>query len=254
MRAFVLALCSAWLLAACALPTAAPDAAPDAMSKAAPLAQRFFALRATEGGRLYRIDAARSRLHIHVFRAGRAAHLGHNHVLSAPKLEGFVLLPEQGPGAARIELEFRLDELALDEPELRAALGPAWASAMSAEAIVATRANMLGQANLQAEAFPVVRIRSLRVAGEPPKLAAEVEIELHGQRRSQWLALQADVGSDGLSARGALVLRQSDFGIRPFSVLGGLLAVQDELMLEFTLYASPSNGITSTNSPAATSP
>jgi hypothetical protein len=35
------------------------------------------------------------------------------------------------------------------------------------------------------------------------------------------------------------VLRQSDFGIRPFSVMNGLLAVQDELRLEFTLVSKP---------------
>jgi hypothetical protein len=209
------------------------------------------------------LDAAQSSLRIHVFRGGRAANLGHNHVLSAPRLTGLLLLPVTEAGApdwslSRLELTFRLDELALDLPALRAALGPGWASQLSPEAVAATRANMLGEGNLQAERFPLVRMRSLRVAGVAPKLAVEVEVELHGQRRSQWLAVTLGNVGDGSSikASGALVLRQSDFGIASFSVLGGLLAVQDELLIEFELLAqtSPSNGSTSTNSPASTSP
>ena len=112
---------------------------------------------------------------------------------------------------------------------------------MSPEAIAATRTNMLGAGNLQADAFPWVRIRSLQVAGEAPRLAAQIELELHGQKRVMWLPLRVQLEPLQIRVEGALVLRQSDFGIRPFSVLGGLLAVQDELLVEFELEARPSN-------------
>ncbi|MEJ6007607.1 hypothetical protein WG899_18825 [Paucibacter sp. AS339] len=188
------------------------------------------------------VDAAASSVRIHVFRAGRAARLGHNHVLSVPKLHGLVLAPPDASGSlegAAFELSFRLDELELDAPAARAALGPGWASQLSAEAIAATRANMLGPAGLQAEAYPLVRLRSLEIRGAAPKLSVLLEIELHGQRRQQWLALHAEPQAQRLQARGALVLRQSDFGLTPFSVAGGLLAVQDELLIEFDLLAKP---------------
>ena len=38
-------------------------------------------------------------------------------------------------------------------------------------------------------------------------------------------------------ARGAFVARQSDFGITPFAVFGGALAVQDEMELRFAIDA-----------------
>ena len=181
--------------------------------------------------------------------------LGHNHVINVPRLGGVLLLPATDSLAgARFELTFRLDELVLDLPEMRAALGPAWASLMSAEAIAATRTNMLGEGNLQADRYPLVALRARQIGGELPKLVAELEIELHGQRRTQWVALQAERADAAIKARGAFVLRQSDFGIAPFSVLGGLLAVRDELLIEFELQMSPSKGSTSTHSPAATSP
>lgn len=238
-RRFLLLLISLPILAACA---SAPQK-PSEAEPASPWPADFGALRQQaqdQQARLLRIDAAASAVRIHVFRGGRAARLGHNHVLSVPGLQGLVLAPsapEQALDGAAFELAFRLDELVLDEPALRAALGPGWASTLSAEAIAATRSNMLGAAGLQAEAYPQVRLRSLSIRGAALKLAVLLEVELHGQRRQQWLALHAEVQAERLQARGALVLRQSDFGLQPFSVAGGLLAVQDELLIEFDIVA-----------------
>lgn len=224
------------LLCGCA---AAPEPAAS-LSPQSPWPADFAELRAgADAQALLKVDAAASTLSIHVFRAGRAARLGHNHVLSAPKLTGFVKMPggDTDLSTAGFELALRLDELQLDAPAARAALGAGWASALSPEMVAATRANMLGEAGLQAASYPMVRIRSLRMVGATPKLAALVEIELHGQRRQQWIALHADVERETVRARGALVLRQSDYGVAPFSVGGGLLTVQDELTIEFDLRA-----------------
>lgn len=233
-------------LAACSSPAPRPAVA-DAREAdpVSALNERYAELKAGQAGsHLYRLDAAASRLHIHVFRAGRAAGLGHNHVLSAPRLQGRVWLPAaalqggaQALAPSQAEFLLRLDELQLDEPALRAALGPGWASMLSAEAVAATRANMLGPTGLQAQAFPWVRLRALRLVGEAPKLALEVEVQMHGQSRTQWLALEARLEPARLQLRGALVLRQTDFGLQPFSVGAGLLAVADELLLEFDLLA-----------------
>ena len=158
-------------------------------------------------------------------------------MLTAPKMAGLVWLPGPGLTGAGFSLELRLDELMVDPPAQRAAIGPGWESLISPESAAATRLNMLGQANLQAERFPFLRIRSLQVIGELPKVAASIEIELHGQRQALWVPLQILLGAESLKASGAMVLRQSDFGITPFSLLGGLLAVHDELLIEFDLGA-----------------
>ena len=231
------ALLTLILLTACAAPRLPAPPISAAESSGPRLAQRYADLQAAGGGRLYRVDAAISQVRIHVFRAGRAAKLGHNHVLTAPQLEGWVLLPAETLEGGRFELEFRLDQLELDAPAQRAALGAGWASVLSAEAVAATRSNMLGAAVLQAERFPVVRLRGLQIVGAAPQLAAQVEVTLHGQVQTQWLALSTELTDTALRTRGSLVLRQSDFGIQPFSVAAGLLAVQDELVVTFELVA-----------------
>ncbi len=194
-----------------------------------------YAAASAAGRRVVRFDPAASTLRAYAFRAGRAARLGHNHVLSAVDFTGACLLPGGDLADARCDVSLRLDRLELDRAELRGALGAAFASTLSPEAIAATRENMLGEGNLQASRYPTLRLRTLAIVGELPKPVAQVEITLHGQRRVQWLALDVRGLPQRLQVRGGLVLRQSDFGITPYSVGNGLLAVQDEIAVEFEL-------------------
>ena len=197
--------------------------------------QASYAELAKGGGRVYRLDPQRSAVRIYVFRAGAAAKLGHNHVIAAPKFTGLVYLPPTGAASARFDLEFRLDELEIDNLAFRADLGKAFASKPTPDAVAGTREHMLSDDNMQASRFPFVRIHSLQITGEVPKLAAEVQVEMHGEKRAMRVPLDVDGLPDRLEVSGALVLRQTDFGVRPYSALGGLLAVQDAVVIEFKL-------------------
>lgn len=181
------------------------------------------------------IDAAASALHIFVFRGGLAARAGHNHVLSAPELEGFAVLPGEDVQDARFALHLRLDELQIDDPALRAQAGGAFGGARSAADIEGTRRNMLGPRGLDAAHDPEVLVRSRAIAGDWPVLVATSEIILHGRAVVVDIPLQVERLGTTLRVTGETALRQSDFGVQPFSVLGGLLAVQDALVVRFDL-------------------
>ena len=196
---------------------------------------RYAALRGRQAGVVYRLEPARSELHIHAFRAGSARQFGHNHVLSASRFAGYAYVAEAGTPGSRFDLALRLDELELDLAGQRSALGGSFATPLSPGQVQATRENMLGPYGLQAEQFPWVRITSLQIQGEAPKYAAQLEVELHGQRRQLWVPLTVQATPATLQVQGAVVLLQTDFGIKPYTVLGGLLAVQDTLVVEFTL-------------------
>jgi len=166
--------------------------------------------------------AAGDELRMLVFRGGTAARLGHNHVLRAGDLR--VEWPAAGP-----VLRFRLDALIVDPLALRERLGPAFASAVDDEARAGTRTNLLKA--LDAATYPEVVVRTLQQLGEGGRRAVEAEITLHGVTRRQWFVAEVD----GRRARGEVVVRQSDFAVQPFTVLGGLLAVQDALVVQFEL-------------------
>ncbi len=194
---------------------------------------------AEAGGKVFTLNPKTSTVRIYVYRAGRAAQLGHNHVLSAPQFTGLAYLPSALPTAglsnARFDLEFRLDQLEIDNPANRSILGNAFSSSLTTEAIASTRDHMLGADAFQADRFPFVRIHSLEIVGEAPKLAVKVQIDLHGQSREMWVPLNIEGLPDTLTVSGSFVLRQSDFGVSPYSVMSGLLAVRDEVVIEFKL-------------------
>jgi polyisoprenoid-binding protein YceI len=236
-RRLTLALLGCAALMACRsapLPAVEPGPTAPVPSSAQVWAAQYAKL-AAAGGTLLHLDPRRSTVRILVFRGGRAPKLGHNHVLAAPDFTGYLFVPAAGAADARFDLEFRLDRLDLDDPRIRATLGPAFAAGLTPGDIANTRAHMLGDDNLQADRYPYVRIRSLQITGEGPAYAAQVEVEMHGRRRAQWLALTAEGLPQRLALDGSFVLRQSDFGVHPYSALGGLIAVQDEVLVRFSL-------------------
>lgn len=238
MRWWLVCASALWL-AACAV---APPVPAPTQSRAAALAADYCARAQRQPGTVYRLDPEHSAVRIYAFRAGAAAAAGHDHVLAAPAFVGYAQLPAAGFSGARFDLEVALADLVVDPPPLRAATGGAFAEALSAQDVAATRRHLLGEKGLAAGRFPYVEIASREVLGEPPLAVARVAFTLHGVTREQDLALRATRTAQGFSARGALVIRQSDFGITPYAVLGGLLAVADPVVIEFELAGTPLAG------------
>jgi hypothetical protein len=235
---------AALLLAACGSVAPPQPSAPD-QATAAALSAEYRGLAAQAGGgTVFALDPAASSVRIFAFRGGVAARAGHNHVLSAPEFSGYVYLPGGDlPTAhleqARFDLLFPLDRLAVDPPGVRGAAGAAFAPPLDDAARQGTRAHMLGPKNLDAERFPEVLVHGLGVGGAWPHLVAAVSMNLHGVSRTLLVPLEASLHDRTLAVAGALAIRQSDFGAGPYSALGGLLAVQDEVSIEFELSAHP---------------
>lgn len=218
--------------------SSAAGAGTEPRASVAAFAQDWQAKKA-QGGQLFAIDPARSKVRIYAFRAGAAARLGHNHVLSAPEFDGYYYQPSDPKARGEFALRFELAKLEIDNPDYRRLLGPAFQSKLSREAIEGTRDHMLGESNFQADRFPLIWVRSVSIAGEAPKYIAEVALEIHGTTRQLRLPLTATVSGDVLQVAGAFAFRQTDFGVQPYSVLGGMLAVQDEVAVEFELTGKP---------------
>jgi polyisoprenoid-binding protein YceI len=229
------------VLAACAplKEAAAPQAAPPAAA-AAPAAPSAAALApaavpddplatlAAHGPTLLQIDPQRSLIAVTVRRGGSFARFGHDHVIASRTLSGQVDLAR-----ASADFQFRLDQMTVDEPELRRVAG--LDTQPAADAIAGTRHNMLVKV-LDAEHYPLVQIHAERpTAGQPLQAA----ITLHGVTRPQPLMATLSAADGELTVDGRLTLRQTDFGLVPYSIMGGALAVQDQMELRFTIVARP---------------
>ncbi len=64
---------------------------------------------------------------------------------------------------------------------------------------------------------------------------ATLELELHGIKKQLLVPVTALVSGKDLVVQGAFAFKQTDFGVKPYSVLGGVLSVQDEVSIEFEL-------------------
>lgn len=228
-RRFLCALALlAALLAACAPPLRQAPPEPASAARAAPaqFPRAFYEQALSRGQAVYRIEPTRSLVAITVRRGGSLARLGHDHVVASRSVQGLV-----APGDGRADLYLPLAELAVDEPALRAEAG---LDTHPGEAdIAATRTNMLGKV-LEVQRFPFALI------GVKTRADArlDVDITLHGQTRRFEVPARIAAARGEMRVSGELEFDQSEFGIVPFSVLGGAIQVQDRLSLRFNLHAA----------------
>ncbi|MBU6421137.1 MAG: YceI family protein [Gammaproteobacteria bacterium] len=189
-----------------------------------------------QGTTHYSIRADLSDLRFLVYRAGPLASFGHNHVIRATQMQGDIYLGRDLQHSG-FTLTLPVKDFQVDAPAARAVEGPDFAKQPSAQAIQGTYNNMLGAGELDATEYPDIRIRSVAFAGPEWQPDATVRIELHGVQRDLTVPIVLKRHGKQLIASGAFQIKQSDFGIRPFSILGGGLQVADTVKVSFHLVA-----------------
>lgn len=132
----------------------------------------------------------------------------------------------------RADLYLPLDRMTVDEAILRTKYK--FDTQPTADAISGTRRNMLGKV-LESDAYPFALIHIIRIAADQSKLI--VTITLHGMSKVFEVPAQIEPAQRGIKIKGQLSFNQTDFGIVPFSILGGALQVRDGLHLYFAILA-----------------
>ena len=62
------------------------------------------------------------------------------------------------------------------------------------------------------------------------------ELTLHGvTQKNIWISAEATISEDRLQAKGEFSLKQSDFGIKPYSAAGGTIKLKNELKFFFDM-------------------
>lgn len=189
------------------------------------------------GATLYRVSSADSSVHIRVYRGGTLSNLGHNHVISSKSVAGQVWT-HASIDKSGFDLMLPVNDLIVDDNEARAAAGTEFPLNVPEEAKQGTRRNMLGEAMLDGAHYPSISLKSISVGGslESPQVMARITIK--GQSRDVAVPLKLNAEGKGLRAMGEFEIKQTDFGIKPYSVALGALAVQDVLKIKFDLRAT----------------
>ncbi|MGH8128833.1 MAG: YceI family protein [Gammaproteobacteria bacterium] len=216
------ALC---ILAACA----GHERKPPPLVTAAPTLTASYAAAARAGASVYRLNAGASTVHVLVDKAGLFSGVGHRHVVTVAGLRGFARLDSNGAGHA--DLSFPVAALVPD-PVAAQKIYPHY-SMPSAEDIAGTRAHMLGPV-LDSKRYPWVTLHIQgRIDGASPVLLAA--ITLHGIRHKLKIGGKFTRHGSDLTAQGEFSIKQSAFGITPYSVMLGALRVKDTLQIRYHL-------------------
>jgi hypothetical protein len=226
-RALVLAACI-WTLSSCTARRAEvppPVAPPAAGGIEVPAAARVLA-----------IDPDRSVVTMLVRRAGPLARLGHNHAIVSSQESGRAWLGSE-PHESGFEIRLPVAAFVVDDPAARAAAGPEFPGELPAEARDGTYRNLLRPEVLDGDRHPEIVVVASRILGSWQRPVVVARITLRGTTREIEVPVDLQRDPQRLLARGTLLIRQSDFGIVPFSVGGGAIQVADEVEVRFEIVA-----------------
>ena len=166
----------------------------------------------------YPIDVEHSTLTVHVFKAGVFSAFADNHVIRAPMAEGHL----SDAGALVVDLIVRVTDMAVIDPTL------------TADKRGEVQARMQGPEVLDGSRYPDIRFASTRIDVDGAEhWRVTGDLSLHGVTRPLTFA----VTRRERHFRGAISIRQRDFGIQPISIAGGTVKVKDELRIEFDIVA-----------------
>jgi polyisoprenoid-binding protein YceI len=166
------------------------------------------------------IDIGRSRLRIHVGKAGLFSAVGHDHWVTAPFAAGSFNDNDLPQVAFTVDAR----KLTLVEDDK---LNPRQQAEVQRTMHVKV---------LESESYPLISFHSTKIerAGVDRWIVSG-ELTLHGQSRP----ILADVRSGDGAYTGHSKIKQTDFGISPVSVAGGVVKVKNELEIEFVVVPIP---------------
>lgn len=165
------------------------------------------------------INPAQSVLKVKAFRSGMFSALGDNHEILAKLDHGTIDQAKKNVSLLIHAKDLQVLDLNLS-PEKRSQV----------------QQRMLGPEVLDVEQFPEIKFESQTVEDKGPnELLVQGTLQLHGKVKVMTLR----VSKSRTEYKGATVLRQSDFGIKPVSIAGGMVKVKDELQIEFDIVLLP---------------
>ena len=188
------------------------------------------------GARVFSIDPAATSITVLVYRAGPMARLGHNHAITSGDETGVVWLGA-APASSGFEIHVPVTAFVVDDPQARAASGPEFPGEVPDDARAGTTANMLRTEVLDAAHYPEVVVRSVAATGTWQQAVLQASVRLKGVERQVEVPVALTIAGDAVEATGAFELRQTDFGITPFSVGGGAIQVADIIKVSFKIAA-----------------
>jgi polyisoprenoid-binding protein YceI len=181
----------------------------------------------------WRSVPATGRIVVHVHKKGLFSAFAHDHRFEATKWRVTANVPDRDPASASAVLVVEAESLRDRQPSL------------SEDNRRKVNAQAAGPDVLDAQHHPRIEFRSERFEIEAGSGPEHVRGTMHGTLTIRGRTVPTDVTLDAerttteWRVRGSARLKQSAFGIEPFSGFAGTVAVKDEMDVELALILRP---------------
>jgi polyisoprenoid-binding protein YceI len=164
------------------------------------------------------IDVQRSTITVHVGKSGLLSGAAHDHTINAPISSGTV----RESTAPHIEFTIETAKMTVKpDPRIDA----------NDQATIQTH---MEEMTLEAKKYPEIAFRSTRIERiADGQWKVDGDLSLHGVTKP--VSLTVKQTGDSWTTR--TVLKQTDFGIKPISIGGGMIKVKNEVEIDFQIVA-----------------
>ncbi len=169
------------------------------------------------------LDASVGQLLLRTGVAGRAARLGHNLTIAMNAWEATVSWAGNEPTAM---------ELTVDVSSLEVLRGDGGVKSLSGPEKALARSNALGA--LDVKRHPTIGFQSDDIEKTDDGYRLTGALDIHGTTRPRTIDVHTEDLGDAWRVSCESVIRQSEFGVKPYSLFMGSLKVADDVTVSFT--------------------
>ncbi len=178
----------------------------------------------------YTIVTGESSFWVFVPKAGLLSGFAHDHQIGIKSFSGKIVVPESGAANGSLQLDVDATSLVVLDTK------------PSEDDKKKIHNSMHGEV-LESAKYPKVTFKSASVSdlkqtgGENYSFTLNGDLTLHGVTKRIAMPVSLTINAKQLRAEGKYTLRQTDFGIKPYSAAGGTVKVKNEITVNFNIVA-----------------
>lgn len=180
--------------------------------------------------RTYKIVAGESSFWVFVPKAGLLSGFAHDHEIGVKSFTGKIVVPESGASGGSLELDVDATSLAVLDKKPSEDDKKKIANSMHTEVLESAKHPKI--------TFKSVSVNDLKpTGGDAYNFTLNGDLTLHGVTKRIAVPVSLTINAQELRAIGKYTLRQTDFGIKPYSAAGGTIKVKNEITVNFNIVA-----------------
>jgi polyisoprenoid-binding protein YceI len=175
----------------------------------------------------YSLVADGSKFTVQAFAEGLFSAFGHDPVINIRNFAGQVNFNRANFANASLSIEVDPNSLAVSE-KVKEKDRAEIERTMKHEVLESSRYSEIN--------FTSNNVSVNRLAGERFRVRIIGDLTLHGvTQKNLWISAEATIREDAFRAQGDFSLKQTDFGIKPYSAVGGTIKLKNELKFVFDI-------------------